>query len=328
MHNRFFWIIPVSTLFNAPALATDAPKLQNSFNVEIGAKYVYTKNTTILKTHHNQINGNAGETSAKLDWNSIYSHGVELSAKIVSQDTNFYSKGALLIDKSFNKSGEMRDTDFMSITRVSIADSTSIAELSKGLKLNINFGKDFYLDKTTISPFIGWYYAKDRMEAFGLTWLPVGDRTLYNTYNLSLGEFVPKTIRDMTYETIINAPRLGISIQHPLSERFSINVEPVFMPFARMRLNDWHHLTPDKVHDALPNLISKKVGVGYSADVALNYKFSEKTHVGVGINYSEFTMRNADTINRMVSGTNIMHDSIKNLRIQNLGLVSSFKYRF
>jgi hypothetical protein len=222
----------------------------------------------------------------------------------------------------------MRDTDFMSNTGVSFADSTSNAELSKATKFHLNVGKDLYVEKIKISPFVGWYYSKARMEAFGLTWLPVGDQSFYASNNLPLGNFVPSSVRDMTYETIISAPRFGVSFHLPVSERVALNFEPVLMPVAKMRLNDWHHLTPDKVHDAVPNLISKKSGIGYSADISLSYKISDNLNLELGLNFSEFVMRNADTINRMVSGTYFNRDSIKELKINDLGITSGIKYKF
>lgn len=309
-----------------PAKKSPVAPPVSDITFEVGAKYDFTKHSTKLKSHHNQLNG--GETSATLGWNSIYSHGIEINGKISSQTLGVYSKGAVKINKSSNKSGEMRDTDYVSSTGVTFADSTSSAELSKGTKFNLNVGKDFYFDKIKFSPFVGWYYSKARMEAFGLTWLPVGDPSYYAANNLTLGNFVSNSVRDMTYETIINAPRFGASFNIPVSDRIALNFEPVLMPFAGIRLNDWHHLTPDKVHDDIPNLISKKTGIGYSADVSVSYKIHNNMNFELGLNFSEFVMKNADTTNRMVSGTTFMRDNVKELKISDMGITSGIKYKF
>ena len=321
----------VSSHTFAADLATssdDSKSISNGrFNLELSTKYVYSKNHTKFQSQHNTTNG-IPETGATLDWSGLYSNNIELNAKLTDKETNLFTKGAVNVGKGFDKSGLMRDTDYKSNGQT-IGDSTSEAKVSHDQNIRIDFGKDYIINETKVSPFVGFYYAKTKLDSFGVTFNPVDDPAVIYTPNaITPGVFANTSVLGLAYETIIKAPRVGVLLSQSLSEALSVDVEVALMPYAHMTLNDWHYQNPSKVQDGNPNGVAKGTGWGYSTDVLINYQLTKASKVGVGVRYTDFIMHNSDFTDRMVTGTNTTTDGLKELSIQNFGLMASYQYKF
>ena len=296
-------------------------------NLELSTKYIYSKNHTKFQSQHNTTNG-IPETGATIDWSGLYSNNIELNAKLTDKETNLFAKGAINVGKGFDKSGLMRDTDYKSNGQT-IGDSTSEAKVSRDQNIRIDFGRDYIINETKVSPFIGFYYTKTKLDSFGITFNAVDDPAVIYTPNaITPGVFANSSVLGLAHETIIKAPRFGVLVNHSLSESLSVDVELALMPYAQMTLNDWHYQNADKVQDGSPNGVSKGTGWGYATEILINYQLTKASKVGFGVKYTDFIMHNSDLTNRMVAGTNTTTDGLKELSIQNFGLMANFQYKF
>jgi hypothetical protein len=256
------------------------------------------------------------------------SNNIEFNAKLTNKKDLFFAKGSVLLGKNTKTSGQIQDTDYAVSDSRTFGDTISEAQVVDNTRFIFDFGKGFKFMSSKLEGFVGYFYSKTKMDALGLLVLPVQDNTLYNDINWSPGQLLYSNTVGVTYQTIIEAPRIGISFKHLISPKRSIDTQLAYMPNAKMTLNDWHRFSTTKVVDENPNLIAKGVGNGFSADFDFVNHINKNMSYGLGVRYTYFNMGNAEKLIRGINGDSITPDGLTGLSVKNFGLLFNFNYGF
>lgn len=310
------------------AFAGETTPAITDFAFEGGVKYAYLKNKMRYASQYNGYPRISGFTSATLGWNDLISKGVELSAKFTHNPTSIFANVSLLAGWNSDRSGNMRDIDFISSSGVTIFDTVSATKINHNYAVHFDVGRTYLIGTASLSPSLGYYYADTKMDAYGGTALPVGNNTLYNNIGIAPGFSIASSININTEQSIVHAPRFSVGLHQPLTDSISLIIEPAYMPLAKITFNDWHRISSDKMQDGIPNLIAKNKGWGYSLDADLNYKYSQSISFSMGLKYTKFAMGEANALNRMVVGNNIQTNGTKSVDFETLGLLMGAKYKF
>jgi len=306
---------------------TESIRLPGNYSLDVGVSYIYETNNTIASFQGSSYPG-IGATRATLNWDKMTSDNIELSAKLTSNKDLLFAKGSILLGKSIKTSGQMQDTDYAVNDSRTFGDTLSDAQIVDNTRFIFDIGKSFKIMSSKLEGFVGYFYSKTKMDALGFLTLPVQNNTFYNDNNWLPGQLSYPNIVGTTYQTIIEAPRIGVSYQHPISHKQFINSKLVFMPSARMTLNDWHRYSTVRIVDENPNLIAKGLGGGFSADFDFSNHINKNMRYGLGIRYTYFSMGAAEKLSRGINGDTITPDGLTGLSVKNFGLLFNFNYGF
>jgi len=299
----------------------DVEKKENG----IGLRYWYAVNKTKFQSHN--LDTSLGNPNATIDWDGIKTHQLELFTKN-NISNGVYSK-ALIGFKVSQKSGSMRDIDFL-VNQVSYIDSSSTARNDRNNHLSIDLGNDFYFEESRLSPFIGFYYQRNRVDAYGGVLNPVNNNTFYNAMGWASGMSNIVTVIDMTYETIVKSPRVGMNGTYALNKFNSLDYEVAYYHRPKILLNDTHYYSMStKINDGNPNGISTGYGTGYGAEAIFNHLVTENTKIGVGLRYLQFRLTNKDMIfNTTASGWVNSALGLKDLTLKQYGLLFNLEFKY
>jgi len=253
----------------APAAANpfliepDAPQFTSSF----GLRYWYGMGNT-----SKDLYGLTRDTLySRLTYSGLQSHSLELVFRVDHQPTGLFWKGygggGLLTQ------GNLRDEDFPpGVTPYSSTNST-LQNQSIGY-FNLDFGgalvrgPDFRLDG-----FVGYHYFHQRIKAFGC------QQTATNPDICAGG--IPNSVAGIVEDDTWQALRVGLNADVPLIDRFRLNLEAAWLPYAWLSGTDNHLLRPD-----LPFPFRQDgLGWGYQFEAVLSYKFTDAISVGLGGRY-------------------------------------------
>jgi hypothetical protein len=310
---------------------SEETKLQDSLSpIEIknkifGIRYWYATNKTKFK-YYSPYTSYYGNPAAIIDWDGIKTHQIELFAKnnIVNE---IFAKGAVGF-KVAQKSGSMRDIDFL-VNQVSYVDTTSTASNNRNNHASIDVGSDFKFDKLRLSPFIGFYYQRNRVDAYGGTLNSVDNSTLYNSLGWTPGMSNSAEYITLTYETIVKSPRIGVSGKYDFNKNNSFDYELAYYHRPKILLNDTHYSNSSKVDNGNPNGVSTGYGTGYGAEVIYNHLVAENTKFGVGLRYLQFRLTNKDMFfNTTASGWVNSVLGLKDLTLKQYGLLLNMEFKY
>ena len=129
-------------------------------------------------------------------------------------------------------------------------------------------GSDFRVDG-----FAGYHYFHQRMKAFGC------QQTASNPFICAGG--IPTSVAVIIEDDTWQALRLGLNADIPLVDRFRLNLEAAWLPYAWFSGSDNHLLRPD-----LPAPIKEDGhGWGYQLEAMLTYRYDETISLGAGARY-------------------------------------------
>ena len=306
---------------------TESIRLSGNYSLDVGVSYVYETNNTIASFQGSSYPG-IGATRATLNWDKMFSDNIEFNAKLTSNKDLLFAKGSILLGKSFKTSGQMQDTDYAVSDSTTFASTMSDTQIIDNKRYIFDFGKSLNIMSYKLEGFIGYFYSNTKMDGVGFLVLPVQNNALYNDNNLSSGQLLYANTVGITYQTIIEAPRIGVSFKHLISPKKSIDSQLVYMPNATMILNDWHRLSTTKVVDENPNLVAKGIGNGFSADFNFSSHINKGMMYGLGVRYTHFSMGSAEKLIRGINGDAITPNGLTGLSVKNIGLLLNFNYKF
>lgn len=292
----------------------------------IGVRYLFLVNKTKFQSY-TPYTSTYGNPNATIDWEGIKTHQLEIFSKnYISNEV--FTKGALGFKVS-QKSGSMRDIDFLT-NQVSYIDSSSYARNSKNNHLKIDIGKDLNFGETKLSPFIGFYYQSNKVDAYGGVINPVENNSLYNSMGWSAGMSNIVSGIDMTYETIVKSPRLGINGKYFFSNYSTIDYEFTYFVRPKILLNDTHYYSMStKVSDGNPNGVATGYGTGYGAEIIYNHYVTDDSKLGVGISYQQFRLANKDMYFNTISyGWVNTPMGLKELLLKQYGLIFNLEIKY
>lgn len=301
----------------------------NSFTFDVGSRYWYS--TTNIKTEGLNNGASYGNPSYVLNWSNMTGSNLELFGKMLHNESDYFAKGYVGTNLGNGNSGQMTDVDYAR-GQTTTSDTTSSAKqisVSYGV---LDLGKDFKVSNTTLSPFLGYFYWKQKSQSYGATinQITSGNYTFYNNMGWTVGQVIPSSVNPITYETIVNSPRVGFTLNQPLSEKFTVDFELAYMPFANIKLNDTHNAAPNYyVTNGSPNNVSSGQGWGYGSDIYLKYKVTENTKIGLGFRYQYFELKNQNYSTNLVNGGwTTTTNGLQKLTLEKYGLMFSGEYRF
>jgi hypothetical protein len=304
-------------------------KNDSSFTFDIGSRYWYSISNT--KTTGLNNGSSYGNPSYVINWSNLKGNNIEFFGKAIHNESKVFVKGLIGTNIGDGMSGQMTDVDYAR-GQTTTSDLTSSAKQISANNLVIDFGKDYKLSNTTVSPFLGYFYWKQKLQSYGgtINQITSGDYTFYNSIGVTPGQVLPNSTNVLTYETIVNAPRLGFTLNQPLSKKFTVDFEMAYMPFANIKLNDWHNAAPNYyVTNGSPNVTSGGQGWGYGSDLYLKYQISESVKVGLGLRYQYFQLNNQSvSVNLVNGGWSTTNNGLQKLTLEQYGLLLSGEYRF
>jgi hypothetical protein len=300
---------------------------QHQKGVVFGIRYWHAKNNTRFDAYSQD--GLRGNPSATLDWKNLKSNNIEIFGKKMLQKSNYFTKGLVGGNINSASNGQIQDVDYYT-GQVTFSDTTSKAKEIHATYFNFDIGKDYELDSITVSPFIGLFYSKQMLESYGATINSINsaNHNYYNRMGWTIGQIIPDSIIPFNYQTIIKAPRIGFSLSTPASD-FQIDYEFSLMPYANIKLNDFHNADPTLVTNAGPNGIATGTGWGYATELTLNYQFTKNSKIGFGFKYQHFILENQDmTFNSVANGWNNLPGSLKHLSVSKYGNLINYQLKF
>ena len=309
---------------NVDIKSSDSP-----FTFDVGSRYWYS--TTNIKTVGINNGASYGNPSYVINWSNMTGNNLELFGKMLHSESEYFVKGYVGTNLGNGDSGKMTDVDYAS-GQTTTSDTTSSAKQLSASYGVLDLGKDFKLSSTTLSPFLGYFYWKQKSQSYGATinQITSGNYTFYNNMGWTVGQVISNSVNPITYETIVNAPRFGFSLNQPVSEKFTVDFELAYMPFANIKLNDTHNAAPNYyVLNGSPNNVSGGQGWGYGSDIYFKYKVTENTKIGLGFRYQYFELKNQNYSTNLVNGGwSTTANGLQKLTLEKYGLTLSGEYRF
>jgi hypothetical protein len=310
-------------------ISTEKNSFSDSVTLDLGTRYWYSSSNVKSEGLNNGGVG-YGNPSFVINWSNMTANNLEFFGKILDKQSNFFLKGYIGTSLGDGLSGQMTDVDYAPGQKTT-SDTTSNAKQLSATYGVLDIGKDFNLSGTKVSPFVGYLYSKQKLQSYGATINEItsGNYSLYNSLGLKVGQVVSDSINPITYETIIQSPRFGFSLNQPVNEKITFDFELAYMPFANIKLNDTHNAAPNYyVVNGSPNVISSGNGWGWGGDVFMNYQVSNTIKVALGYRYQYFELKDQVLSGNFVNGGWNNNSNLQKLSSQKQGVMFSGEYRF
>jgi len=275
---------------------------------QLGARYWLSSGTTVRSHNAQGFDPSLGNPTSVLTYESLDAHAVELHARRDFGERWFVRGHAGL---GWIRNGSLDDEDFFA-GQAKFSDSTSAVKGNRLGYATIDIGRDVWTlgSNTTIGLFAGYHYWTERLDAFGASFtVGTGD----------IGDSVPVITNEVTWHSL----RLGVAANARFSPRTRLAVDLAWVPYARVRDEDSHHLrTSPSDLGPTPNIIMDGHGSGVQLEVELRHIIKESWELGVGLRH--WWLRSTSG-NRLAAGTSL---PLVELESQRSGLTLSVTRRW
>jgi len=211
------------------------------------------------------------ELVSRLSYTGLQSHSLEIFGRVDHSPTGLFLKG--YVGGGLLTQGNLQDEDFSPVITPYSSTNSTLQNQSLGY-INFDFGgallrgPDFRIDG-----FIGYQYLHLRMKAFGC------QQTATNPLICAGG--IPTSVAAIVEDDTWQALRLGLNADLPLTDRWRLDLEAVYLPYVWFSGTDNHLLRPD-----LPfPVFEDGHRWGYQLEALLSYKIDDAVSVGVGGRY-------------------------------------------
>jgi hypothetical protein len=252
------------------ALAQETPR------GELGVRYWLS--TGESKHSHNAqvLFPAAGNPTSVLTYENLDAHVLELHGRL-SFAENWFIKGNLGYGRI--NTGSFEDEDFFA-GQVKFSDTTSAVTEGWLAYGTFDIGRNEWVlrqGRTTLGAFVGYSQWTEHVDAYGVT------------NNLG-GPGVSPNVNIISNKAIWKALRVGLAASILLGERSKFAADLAFVPYAKLRNEDSHHLRtdpgdPDFFLGPVPNIIIEGTGRGVQLDAELRHAIYRRTELGVGLRY-------------------------------------------
>lgn len=298
----------------------------SAYSFEIGSRLWYGLN----KFHYDyySTSSNYGNPAATLTYDNSPSYNLDVFGKITNNDSKLFAKGIITLGVAGAVNGSNRDVDFYP-GQITYSNTLSSSTNNHNLLLALDFGKDYEVGDSKISPYFGYMYWRDSLTGYGGTVNPVGNNSFYNSNGYVVGQTLPNNMIDLAYDTRVMGLRLGLSFETPINDKFKLSFDIFGVPYADITMFDYHNYGSNRVVDGNPNGVSRGIGIGYGGDAFINYQINPSLEVGLGVRYMDFYLKNQD-ISFNIQGTGWVNNpsGLQYLEFQQLGFLTNFKYKF
>jgi hypothetical protein len=250
-----------------PVKAHPAP-IPEGWQVEGGTRYWYStgreKNTT----------GSASLTS-QLEYSSLTGQSGELFAR-VDTPSQVFVKG--FVGTGAMTSGKGTDEDWGDATTAKggfmVSNSTTSGWLNYAaadVGFNVLHDRDY-----KVGPFVGCSYFRENVNAFGCNYSVPAGQPCNNANDQSTPTNQASLTQDETWQSL----RVGFSAVATIWDRFGINGDVAYLPYAQYSGLDSHLLRAPTTY-----FPQDGTGRGVQTELILTYRVTENLNLGVGGRY-------------------------------------------
>jgi opacity protein-like surface antigen/outer membrane protease len=251
--------------FSAPSYADD------DLQVELGVRSWFSTG----KTAKNLYDPTGAELVSRLTYSGIAGYSGETFLR-VDHRTGFFAKG--YVGLSQVGSGKLKDEDFP--PGISPYSSTDSAQ-QDGSLLYVTGDVGYDVLRTAaykLGPFVGYYQGQQVLNAYGCT------QTATNPSVCSPS--IPSGTLGITENERWQALRVGLNGELAFLERFRVNLDGAWLPYAWMQGTDTHWLRIQNLADNFTGPIPEDGhGSGMQFEGVLSYLIDDAFSVGIGARY-------------------------------------------
>jgi len=266
---------PAAAWTDAPVLATAAMPVKalpapipNGWQVDAGTRYWYSSGTE-------KNTSGSGSLTSQLEYSGLTAQSGELFAR-VDTPSQVFVKG--FVGTGAITGGNGTDEDWGNATFAKsgfmVSNSTTSGWLNYAaadLGYNVLHDRDY-----KAGPFVGYTYFRQNINAFGCNYsVPAGQ--LCNNAN---GEPTPTNQASLTQDETWQSLRVGFSAVATIGDRFGINGDVAYLPYAQYSGLDSHLL-----RSPITYFPQDGSGRGVQAELILTYLLTENLKLGIGGRY-------------------------------------------
>jgi hypothetical protein len=233
-----------------------------------------------LSTGENKHSHNAqglfptfGNPTSVLTYENLDANVLELYGRL-NFAQNWFIKGNLGYGRI--NTGSFDDEDYLA-GQVKFSDTTSSVPEGWLAYGTFDIGRNEWVlrqGRTTLGAFIGYNEWTEHVDAYGAT------DTLGGGGDISPG------VKVISNKLIWRSLRVGLAADLALATRTRLGIDLAFIPYARVRNEDSHHLRTDPSDlGPVPNIIIEGNGRGVQFDAELRHAVYRRTELGVGFRY-------------------------------------------
>jgi hypothetical protein len=244
---------------------------------EIGLRYWLSTGETKHSHNAQGIAPTLGNPTSVLLYENLDAHVLELFGRANFAD-NWFLKGNLGLGSV--TTGSFRDEDF-NAGQVKFSDTTSSVPSGWIGYGTIDIGRNEWTlrqGRTTLGAFVGYSQWTESVDAYGAT-----DHLGF------IGGNIDRSVKVITNKVTWRSLRVGLAANLGLGERTQLSADFAFIPYAKARNEDSHHLrtNPSSIFflGPVPNIIIEGEGRGAQLDAELRHEIAPRTELGIGVRY-------------------------------------------
>ena len=264
---------PAAAWAGAPVLAPIPVKarpvlIPGGWQIDAGSRYWYS-------TGREKNTSGSGSLTSQLEYSSLTGQSGELFAR-VDTPWQIFVKG--FVGTGAITGGAGTDEDWGNATNAKSGFMVSNSSTSGWLNyaaadigFNVLHDRDY-----KVGPFVGYSYFRQNINAFGCNYsVPAGQAC-----DNSSGEQTPPNQASLTQDETWQSLRVGFSAVTRIWDRFGINGDVAYLPYAQYSGQDSHLLrTPITLFP------QDGTGRGVQAELILTYLATENLKLGIGGRY-------------------------------------------
>jgi hypothetical protein len=279
---------------DAPPPSRRVAEPVRSWGWEVGGRYWYSTGETNWNHNGNAVAPALGNPASVLTYDGLDAHSGEVFFR-GDHLTGFFVKGYAGIGKVVD--GSLDDEDYF-VGQVKFSDTYSEQRDGRLGYLSADIGFTFY-DSTRVyrraglkdaprevhgvrlGAFVGYHHWNEKVHAFGVRCNP--DDVGGAFCGPPGAVVVPFTTNVISNEVEWNSLRIGLSGEARLTRQLKIAGEAAWVPYARMKNEDSHHLRADL--GPVPNILHDGSGSGVMLEGVITYDLTRQFSIGVGGRY-------------------------------------------
>jgi opacity protein-like surface antigen len=260
--------LPALAIAAMPIKARPVPTIEG-WDVDAGARYWYS-------TGRSKNTSGSGSLTSQLTYDNMTGHSGEVFARLDTPSEvfvkGFAGTGAIT-------TGTQNDEDWGLVEGIAPALVPTAFEVTKSnvsgwlqyaaadVGYNVMHDRDY-----RIGPFVGYSYFRETMNALGCAQLVLPG----SVCDPPISTNVSSITQDDTWQSL----RVGVSAQTTLWDRFGIDGDLAYLPYAHFSGLDTHWLRQPVAY-----FPQEGSGRGVQAELMLSYRFTDNLSFGVGGRY-------------------------------------------
>jgi hypothetical protein len=243
---------------------------------ELGVRYWLSTGET-KHSHNAQVVEPAfGNPTSVLTYENLDAHVVEAHGR-VTFGGNWFLKGNLGLGRV--NTGSFDDEDYLA-GQVKFLDTTSSVKEGRISYFTIDVGRyewSLQSGRTTLGAFVGFSQWTEDVDAHGI----------HTTVDLfGFGGDEPDSLLVISNKARWRSLRVGLAADLALATKTRLGIDLAFIPYAKLRNEDSHHLRTDASDlGPVPNIIHEGQGRGVQFDAEVRHELYRRTELGLGFRY-------------------------------------------